>query len=289
MKHFFNAVKQRPLIVLMMALACLPLVIYEQYSSVVQKVGSFSLLFGQNFMNTVSDIADGIKITASSPAIMVLSVIVAILVLLALSFILGVYFGGYNQTLYLAVNDIPKKRGDFKQAINRYYIKLTFYFLFLIISMFLMMGMLLFSTVPFFTLLNMFLAGDSAAIFMMLIVAVLTILFDYFALIFYTMYMSYMLPALIAFKKGGVIVSFKMTNGYCWYLMPRTTFFLLLLLLDKIIMLQMGFGVAKGGHTLLCIVINWILTSAILIGYVYYVFNTFSIMKDDMFNTTDKE
>ena len=272
----------------MMALVCLPLVIYEQFSSVIQKIGSFSLLFGKDFLTTVSNIASGVKIYARTPGIMVLNVIVSIAFLLALSFFLGVIFGGYNQCLYLSVNGIKKKKGDFRQGVNRYYVKLTFYFLFLILSMLVVMGMVLFSIVPFFTLLNMFLAGDSSAIFKMLIVAVLTVIFDYFAIIFYTMYVSYMLPALIAFKKGGVLVSFKMTNGYCWYLMPRTTLFLLLVLAEKVIMFELGYGTSKGGFALFCIILNWVLTTILLTCYVYYVFNTFVIMKDDMFNSTEK-
>ena len=122
----------------------------------------------------------------------------------------------------------------------------------------------------------------------MMLLAVITILFGYFTIVFYSMYMSYMVPSLIGFKKGGVIVSFKMTNGYCWYLMPRTTLFLLVLIVEKIIMLALGYGPAQGGTAVMCFLINWILTTVILFVYCYYVFNTFTIMKEDMFTTQEE-
>ena len=97
-----------------------------------------------------------------------------------------------------------------------------------------------------------------------------------------------MVPSLVSFKKGGVIVSFKMTNGYCWYLMPRTTLFLFVMLIEKTIMLAMGYGVATGGMAILCFFLNWILTTLIFFGYAYYVFNTFTIMKEDMFTPQEE-
>ena len=288
MRQCLSRIKRRPIILVLLAVMALPLCIFDQYNSVAKKFGSFSLLFKDDFMTGLSNFADGIAASAGEPRIMALTIGVTVLFVLALSALLGVLCGGYFQNMYLAVNDAAPKKGDYKLGVNRHFGKMTAYFLLLICSFFLVAVLVLFSLVPFAMHLEMFLAGDSSVIFKMMLLAVVTILFGYFTIVFYSMYLSYMVPAIVGFKRGGVIVSFKMTNGYCWYLMPRTTLFLFLLLIDKVIMLALGYGTATGGKAILCLGINWVLTTVILFGYIYYVFNTFIIMKEDMFTVSDE-
>ena len=287
MRQCFSRIKRRPMILLLLAVMTLPLCIFEQYNSVAKKFGSFSLLFKNDFMTTLSKYADSIARSASTPWLMLLTVGVTVLFILALSFLLGVITGGYFQNMYLAVNDIAPKKGDFKLGINRHFGKMTKYFLFMICSLIVAVMLALFSLVPFAMHLQMFLAGDSSVIFKMMLLAVLTVLLGYFAVVFFVMYFSYMVPALIGFKRGGVVVSLKMTNGYCWYLMPRTTLFLLFLAAKKALMLAMSYGPARGGHAVFCLGVNWLLTTVILFTYIYYVFNTFIIMKEDMFTVSE--
>lgn len=288
MKQCLARIKRRPIIIILMAILTLPLCAYEQFNSLTEKFGSFSNLFAEDFMTTLSNMADGIVASWGSPWLFALTIGVSILFILALAVLLGVCTSGYFQNLYLSVIDATPKKGDFKLGINRHFTKMTGYCL-LLISSFILVGVLvLFSIVPFAMHLEMFLAGDSSVIFKMMLLAVVTVLFGYFTIVFYAMYMSYMIPSLISFKKGGVIVSFKMTNGYCWYLMPRTTLFVLILLLEKVIMLAIGYGPASGGMAVLCFILNWVLTTAILFGYLYYVFNTFTIMKEDMFTAQEE-
>lgn len=276
-------IKKRPIIIIFMAIITLPLCAYEQFNSITKKFGSFSLLFKDDFMTSLSNLADGIKNAASTPWLMALTILVSILFVLAVCVVLGILFGGYFQNLYMAVYDIPKKKGDFKLGINRHFAKMAVYFTVLITLSILLLVLLLFSIVPFAMSLDMFFAGDSSVIFKMMLLAVLTLLLGYLAIVFFSMYFSYMIPSIIGFKKGGVIVSFKMTNGYCWYLIPRTTLFLFLMLCIQALMLALGYGTATGGMAVLCFIINWILKTLVLFGYLYYVFNTFTIMKEDMF------
>ncbi len=288
MRQCLSRIKRRPIILVLLAVMTLPLCIFEQYSSIAKKFGSFSLLFKNDFMTSLSNFADGIADSAGAPWIMALTIGVTILFVLALSSLLGVLCGGYFQNMYLAVNDAAPKKGDYKLGINRHFGKMTAYFLVLICSLVIVAVLMLFSLVPFAMNLEMFLAGDSSVIFKMMLLAVVTLLFGYFTLVFYSMYLSYMVPAIVGFKKGGVIVSFKMTNGYCWYLMPRTTLFLFLMLVNKVILLALSYGTARGGKAILCLGINWVLTTLILFGYIYYVFNTFIIMKEDMFTVSEE-
>ncbi len=288
MRQCFARIKRRPIILIFVAVMAIPLCAFDQYNSTTRKFGSFSLLFKDDFMTSFSNFADGIASSAGQPWLMALTIGVTILFILALASLLGVLCGGYFQNMYLAVNDAAPKKGDFKLGINRHFGKMTAYFLLFICSLFLMGILVLFSIVPFAMHLEMFLAGDSSVIFKMMLLAVITILFGYFSIVFYSMYVSYMVPAIVGFKKGGVIVSFKMTNGYCWYLMPRTTLFLFLMLGIKVLMLALSYGTAMGGKAVLCFSLNWVLTTAVLFGYIYYVFNTFVIMKEDMFTVSQE-
>ncbi len=284
MKKCLARIKRRPLIIVFLAVLTLPLCAYEQFNSISSRLGSLGTMFADDFMTTLSNTANGIAVSYSKPWIFFLTLGVSVVFILALSVLLAVFTSGYFQNMYLSVTDAPVMKGDFKLGINRHFGKMVAYWLFLIVSLIITAIMLLFSVVPFAMHLEMFMAGDSGVIFKMMLLAVLTILFGVFTVVFYSMYMSYMIPALVSFKKGGLIVSFKMTNGYCWYLMPRTTLFLLVLLVEKVIMLAMGYGTATGGYALFCFALNWILTTIILFVYTYYVFKTFTVMKEDMFN-----
>ncbi len=283
MKQCLARIKRRPAILLLMSLVALPLCAFEQFNSVSKDFGSFSVLFKEDFMTTLSNIADGIVSSWGKLWIFFLTMGVSVVFVLALSVLIGLFMSGYYQNMYLAVIDAPVKKGDFRMGINRHFAKMTGYSLLLISSLFLVALMILFSVVPFAMHLEMFLAGDTSVIFKTLLLAVVTVLFGFFTIVFYSMYMSYMVPSLIGFKKGGVLVSLKMTNGYCWYLMPRTTLFLFAMLLEKAVLLTMGYGTANGSMIWISFAINWIFTTVAFFAYSYYVFNTFTIMKDDMF------
>ena len=288
MKTMLSRIAKRPVIFLFIAIAVIPFIAYEQFNPFTRQYGSMSVLLSQDYMSNLANLADGFSISvAGNPGLTFLSIFIGILFVIALSLILGVAFGGYFQNLYMAVNDVPKKKHDFKLGINRHYAKLTVYFTLLIVTGLLLTTITLFSIVPFMIHLQMFLAGDSSVIFKMMLLAVFTILFGYFSIVFYSMYMSFMVPAIIGFKKGGMLVSFKMTNGYCWYLMPRTTLFLILFAAVKIVMLVLGYGTAKGIRAAACFGVNWLLTTLIVFGYLYYVFNIFTVMKEDMFTTEE--
>ena len=284
MRKLFSRIGKRPIIFIFILIATIPLCVVEQFNPYMNKYGSMSIIASQNYMTNLANLADSFSVAVrGSLRINALTVLIGLLFVVALSLILGVFFGGYFQTLYLAVNDVPKKKNDFKLGINRHFAKLTVYFFVLIITAVLLGILILFSAVPFVMHLQMFLQGDSSVIFKMMLLAILTVLFGYFTIVFYCMYMSYMIPALVGFKKGGIMVSFKMTNGYCWYLMPRTTLFLFLMLALKVVMLILGYGTATGLRAAACFGVNWIFTALILFGYLYYVFDIFTVMKEDMF------
>lgn len=214
---------------------------------------------------------------------MVTSIIIGILLVAACACIFAVFFSGYAQVLYLAVLGYKPKKGDFKSGINRHFVKMSTLFTVFVLFSFVFTILAAYSVVPAVMSIKIFFAGDSKIIFQMMLLTILTIMLLYFAIVFYVMYWSFSVPAIIGFKRGGVLVALRMVNGYCWYLMPRATLFILSLALIQSIMLLLNYGRSSTLFGLLVLVINWILKLALLFPYANFVFSTFADMKEDMF------
>ena len=69
MKQCLARIKRRPLIIILMAVLTLPLCLFEQFNAVTERYGSFSKLFEEDFMTTLSNVADGIANSWSTPGI----------------------------------------------------------------------------------------------------------------------------------------------------------------------------------------------------------------------------
>ena len=118
---------------------------------------------------------------------------------------------------------------------------------------------------------------------MALLTLLIIVFLLFFAVIFYAMYVSFMMPSIIAFKKGAVKVAIKIVNSYCWYLIPRTLAFLIYNLAIEAALLAVGYGLKSTVLSVIVFAANWMLRTIGNMIYTYYVFNTYIEMKDDMF------
>jgi hypothetical protein len=101
--------------------------------------------------------------------------------------------------------------------------------------------------------------------------------------VFFVMTLSVIFPAMIAYKKGGITVAFRMVRGYCWYLIPRVTLFMFVMLLSEAGLLAIGFGLASVATTVIALIANWIIKTLAVFIYMYFIFGAFMGMKEDMF------
>lgn len=283
LKESFERVKNRPIILIFLSIATLILCVIEQYNPFTEKYGSFKTLISLDYMESLAKLAQEVKQSAATPGIMVTSIIIAILLIAACACIFAVFFSGYAQVLYLAVLGYKPKKGDFKSGINRHFIKMSTLFTVFVIFSCVFTVLAAYSVVPAVMSIKIFFAGDSKIIFQMMLLTILTIMLLYFAIIFYVMYWSFSVPAIIGFKRGGVLVALRMVNGYCWYLMPRVTVFVLLMAVVQALMLLLNYGRSSTTFGILVLAINWILKLVLIFPYVNFVFTTFADMKEDMF------
>jgi hypothetical protein len=239
----------------------------------------------------LSEIANWIQGKATAPGLMLFSILIAVIAAVAVSAILGVLFSGYAYTNYVTVLDrtrgnlrkVKKTAELFAEGINRRFLKMTAFFVFAILGSVLMIVLSAYSLMPAAIAVKNVIAGDTSAIFSMVLLIAVTALILFFAIVFFAMYVSFIMPSIIAFKKGSVRVALRMVNGYCWYLIPRTLGFLLYMLAVTFIMIVAGYGVGSTAGSVTVFLINWFLKSAGILVYVEYVFSTYIAMKDDMF------
>ncbi len=283
LKESFLRVKKRPIILVFLVIVVLVFCIIEQFNPFTKKFGSLKTIVSLDHMENLAELAQDVKTSAATPGIMVTNVIIALLLIIAASCLFSVFFAGYAQVLYLSVLDFKPKKGDFKNGINRHFIKMSLLFTIFVLFTAAFIFLAAYTVVPAIMTIKIFFAGDSGVIFQMMLLSILTVMILYFAIIFYVMYWSFSIPAIIGFKRGGVIVALRMVNGYCWYLMPRTTMFLLSVLVVDIGMLALNYGRGSVLLTLIVLMINWILKLAIVFPYINFVFSTFVDMKEDMF------
>ena len=286
MKACLARIKERPLLVIFIFFSTLFFCAAEQFNPIVKEYGSMSkLLEGDGYVDLLSDFAHWLASHVSSPMVVVLTVVISVVFLFAVSAVIGIFFSGYSHVLYLSLIDHAPKKGDFKVGINKNFLKVTMYFTVTFILSILFVVLAAYSLIPAaMTIKQLVSAGDTSVILRMVFLCILTVVVLFFAVVFFAMYLSFVLPGLIGFKRGGVGVSIKMVNGYCWYLIPRTLAYLLVMAGIIVIMLLLGYGPATGAAAILYLLLNTVLKFFVNFIYIYYVFSTFIAMKEDMFS-----
>ena len=101
---------------------------------------------------------------------------------------------------------------------------------------------------------------------------------------FYVVYFSYTQPAIAAFRKGGFSTALSMTGGYCWYLMPKSILFLFVMLVVRVILLAIHYGVSSNTTMLIIMFMTWIIRFIVYVFYTYFIYTSFVAIKDDMFS-----
>jgi len=276
------AIKRRPIIIVFLTVFVLLFCILEQFNPFTKKIGTLGSILQIDYLDNMVRLSNQIKAIATNASVLAIAVLVAILSIFAISCIIGVLFSGYYHNFYLSLMDRRAKKGDYVSGINKHFLKISMLTAVVLILSAVFVVFLLFSIVPAVSIVKTFLQGSSQVFFPMLMVIILTCFVVYFSVVFFSMYSSYLYPSLIAFKKGGTLVSFRMVNGYCWYLMPRISGFLILLALVQVMLLALGYGLSSAGASIGVLLLNWILKSLIIFLFTYFIFSSFKAMKDDM-------
>lgn len=79
-----------------------------------------------------------------------------------------------------------------------------------------------------------------------------------------------------------------MTNTYCWYLMPKTALFLFLDALLRAALFAVHYGHQSVALSIIVLLITAVLRSFLYYIYIYFVFNTFVAMRDDLYPDYDE-
>lgn len=281
-RNSIASIKRRPIIIVFLTVFVLLFCILEQFNPFTKGIGTLGSLLKIDYLDNMVRLSNAIKDVAKNAYILAIAVLVAILSIFAISCIIGVLFSGYYHHFYLSLMDRKSKKGDYVSGINKHFLKISMLTAVVLILSAVFVIFLLFSIVPAVSIVKAFLHGSSEVFFPMLMVIILTCFVVYFSVVFFSMYASYLFPSLIAFKKGGTLVSFRMVNGYCWYLMPRVSGFLILLALVQIMLLAVGYGLSSNSASVGVLILNWVLKTSVLFLFTYFVFSSFKAMKDDM-------
>ncbi|MFR1517429.1 MAG: hypothetical protein ACLSVG_01435 [Clostridia bacterium] len=282
-RDFFSRIKKRPAIYLVMLALTIVFSAAEAYNPVIRKYGSFGYVFQHNYMKTLSGWVGKADKFFETGAGAYFYIMIAVLCIFALSAIVSVVFSGYINVLMSAVEGKEKKRGEFKYGIKRNFLKITLYIFTAVVLCTLFFFLLIYSVIPAVSMLMMFFDGNTGVIFTMLLLCVLTVAVMLLAIVFYGMYFSYILPSIAGFQKGCVRAGIKMTHTYCWYLLPKTALFLFLAALLRAALFAVHYGHQSVALSVIVLLITALLRSFLYYIYLYFVFNTFVAMRDDLY------
>lgn len=291
MKGALTNIKKRPVLLIFIMLVGAAFCVAEQFNSLTKEFGSFNRIFKYDYVTLLSELANWLHSKATSPALMAVSIVIAAVTAVAIGAILGVLCSGYAYTLYVTVITDGKTNGRrgkrsgtlFAEGINRRFGKMTAYFVVLILTSAVMTGLTAYSVMPAAMSIKNVIGGDTGSLLNMVLLTSVTVLILFFAIMFFVMYMSFLMPSIIAFRKGSVKVALRMVNAYCWYLIPRTFAFLIYIAAVTAAMLAASYGGSSAAGQVIALLLNWLLKSAGLYVYTYYVFSTYAAMKEDMF------
>ncbi len=276
--------RKRPALFIFTAVATLFFCILEQYNVLTKDYGTWGELFGADYLTDLNALVEKLGLTFRNPSLLLILFLFTTLLLVAISAILSFSYSGFYHQMLCASEGQEKTPWEMRAGISRHFIKLALFFLAAIPATIIFVTLFLYTLVPSVLSVKLFFTGTSSIFFPMLIICILTILVDILAIIFYTMYVSFAIPALISFQKGGIGVAFRMVNAYCWYLLPRTLLFLVLNIGLRVALLALHYGWGSGVLSVLILIVTWVVRTLIDVFYLHFVFNTFSAMKSDMFD-----
>ncbi|MCR5693667.1 MAG: hypothetical protein K6G89_01700 [Clostridia bacterium] len=295
MRDFFISLKKRPIILIFVALATAAGCFAVQFNSFTKEFGSLGRLFKTDYPQLLTDMASWLKSRATDPTLLATTVAVAILSLFAISVIGAFFVSGLSYIMYVntynGIHRIPKKRNTFslfREGVNKRFLSMAVYIFFALLILVVMAGLLAYLIMPVSVAVSKVISGDTSQIIPMLLLVVVIIVVTFFSVVFFSMYTAYLIPSIVAFKKGAVRVAFKIVNSYCWYLIPRTLLFLVYNLAIEVAMLALNYGNGFGRKTVVIsitmLACNWLLRTMGILYYSHYVFKTYIEMKEDMFD-----
>ena len=288
MKGFRNCLrraKRRPGLFLFLALVTFAATFIEQYNPWTQANASFGFFKNFDYISFLNGLVNSTVEFFKSPKVAFLTLGAIMLIMFAFCVILGLLFSGYFNQLSSATFDKPKRKGEYRVGVGRYTFKLAFYFFFSILLTTVMAAALLYSIIPAIMSVKQFFLGSAGMLLPTILLCAVTAVAVFFAMIFYALYVTYILPSIICFRRGGVGVAFRMVNGYCWYLLPRTLAYLIIMLGIRALLWAVHYGLASKPAAICILIASWMIRTIVNFIYVYFVFNTFSAMKSDMFDT----
>lgn len=284
-KNCLRRAKVRPGLFAFTALITLLLTALEQYNPWTKANASFSIFKDFDYIAVLNGMANSVIDFFKNPRIALISIAAGLFILFAVCVILGLIFSGFFNQLSNATFDKPKRRGEYRVGIGRYTFKLAFYFMISFILTALVIVAVLYSAIPAIMSVKQFFLGSAGMLLPTILLCIVSAVAVFFAVMFYALYITYVLPSLICFRKGGTGVAFRMVNGYCWYLLPRTLGYLLILLGIRAILWAIHYGLDSRMAAACILVATWMLRTMVNFIYFYFVFDIFTAMKSDMFDT----
>ncbi len=284
-KNCLRRAKKRPGLFLFVAFITLLTTALEQYNPWTRANASFGFFKGFDYISILNDLANSVAEFFRNPKVALLTIAAGLFILFALCVVLGLRFSGFFNQLSNATFDKPKKKGEYRVGIGRYTFKLAFYFMISFILTVLVTVAVMYSAIPAIMSVKQFFLGSAGMLLPTILLCAITAVAIFFAVVFFALYITYVLPSLIYFRKGGTGVAFRMVNGYCWYLLPRTLGYLLVLLGIHAALWAIHYGLASEAAATCILVATWMLRTIVNFIYFYFVFDIFTAMKSDMFDT----
>lgn len=288
MQEFFRRIKRRPLVFFGMLIITLILGVLETYNPIIKEYGSFSKILDYNYIKTMSLWTVKLNEFLGSGNVFS-SVMITLLIMLVISTIISLFLSGYINIFVNAVDDKEKQKGEFFAGLEKNFFKTMLYLFVGLLMAIPFFFFILYSVVPTLFMIKQFLDGDTGVIFTMLLMALLTLVVVLFAIVFFAMYFTYVLPSIAGLKKRNARSGIKMTNMYAWYLLPKTALFLFISAIIRVLLFVIHFGHQSLALSIIVLLITAILRSFVYYFYLYFVFNTFIAMREDLYPDYDEE
>lgn len=282
-KNIISKTRKRPGLLIFTAVITFIFCTIEQFNPLTKYYGTLGSLFGSEFLPKLNALAERLGLMGRNPMLLVTLALTILLLLVASSALLGITYSGFFHQMLRASEEAPTDSREMSTGISRHSLKLSLFFLLAIPATVVFGTLTLYTLVPSILSVKLFFTGSSSIFFPMLLICIVTILVDFVAILFYAMYVTFIIPAVICFRKGGFIVAIKMVNAYCWYILPRTLLFIVANVVLRIILLSIHYGLNAGFAGFVVLIMTWAIRTVIDFLYLNFSFNTFSAMKSDMY------
>jgi hypothetical protein len=277
MGAFRNAVFimfRRPFIILFLSIITLVLCAIDYINPFSKILFNYSGIIGGNFFESF---VSSLQIILS-PSFILAGILIITGLFLIISIAAGLLFSGYFNIINNSLDGKPKFKGEFAYGFRKYFFKVTAISFRVLFIGFILIMFLAVAAIPGVVITRTLILGKTGYLALTILVDIITAGVLFFAVMFFSIYVSFWYPAAINFEKNAYSIGKQTADSYFWPIVGK------FLIFDLVYIITMVF-LAYGGKLFsvqLVFIVNWVFKTFFFAAFITFIFSSYKILRENV-------